>query len=515
MRMLIPLFTFLCFVATSFSQSEKEAVIKPLNDYMIGTSYNYPEQIKRAFHDTSFLYLTRKANSWIISPEDYSTGFGRRAPGVFNGREAKLTRLDIYQDVAYAEIEIVIRSINARFIDLILLKRFGEEWKIISKTATRFPLVLEYTGPRRETVFEGLRKPWSMAFISEEEALVAEKDGDLLRINLTSKSKTTIEGFPSDLFTPLALDVSKYPKGSYPKDADGRTVRFNAGILEVLLDPDFKENSLVYVSYVSQKGDQYALKVIRGKLVNNRLTEIKRLLNPGPYKAGLFHFGGGMTFGADGLLYITAGERLFYEYEKEGLAIAQDVTDARGKIYRIHPDGSIPLDNPDFGSKAVPGIFALGIRAAQGITLEPGTNKLWFSEHGTIQGDEVNLLEAGANYGWPNVTSGKYRSPNYEPEAIDNAAFTEPIHYWLQTVAPTGLTFYTGNHFPEWQGNLIVPGLSRGSLWRIVLEGEKVKTVEELFMDDHVRLRKAVMSPNGGLYLLTDEENGRILKVTR
>jgi len=504
----------LLFALSTYGQTESEKLQLPLNDYMIGTSYNYPEQIVRAFSDSAILYLTKDGAPFVMRPQNYAAGFAKREAGKFNGRIAKLISTEIYNDIAVAEIEIKIPSINAWFIDLLLLQKYEGDWKIISKTATRYKMQAEDVSPKREVIMDGLRRPWSMDFINEEEVIVAEKDGNLLLVNLKTKTKKAIKGFPDDLFTPLVLDISKYPQGTYPKNADGKTVRFNAGILEVVLDPNFEENRWIYVSYVAEKGDQYALKVIRAKLENDQLSEVETLLNPGPYVVGLFHFGGGMTFGTDGKLYITAGERLFFEYTKQGLAIAQDLTDERGKIYRINPDGSIPDDNPDFGKDAVKGLYAIGIRAAQGITVEPNTGQLWFSEHGTIQGDEINLLKAGANYGWPNVTSGKYRSPGYQAAKIPNAKFTDPVHYWLQTVAPTGLTFYTGTAFPEWQGNLIVPGLSRGSLWRIVLNGTQIKTVAELFMDDHVRLRKAKMSPGGKLYLLTDEENGRIFEVT-
>jgi len=160
-------------------------------------------------------------------------------------------------------------------------------------------------------------------------------------------------------------------------------------------------------------------------------------------------------------------------------------------------------------------MYALGIRAAQGIIVEPNSDRLWFSEHGTLQGDEINILQSGGNYGWPNVTTGGYRTEDYQPQEVPDAVFIDPIHYWQQTVAPTGITFYTGTEFPEWYGNLIVPGLSRGSLWRISLDDTKVTAVEELFTDDHVRLRKAEMSPDGKLYLLTDEDNGRIFEVMR
>ena len=502
------------FIGNLLSQTDEAKIKIPLMDYIEGTSFNHPEQIERAFIESAKLYLTRNGESWILTPSEYASGFARRKAGKFNGRTGKILSTKIYQDVAYAEVEVLIPALKARFIDLILLKKFGTEWKIVSKTATRYNQP-SLNGPAQKVIIDELKKPWSMDFITSDEVIVAEKNGDLLRINLTTKEKTIIQGFPNDLFTPLKLDVSKYPKGTYPERADGQVIRFNAGILEVLLDPDYANNNWIYVSYVSQKEDSYALKVIRAKLENNRLKNITTLLNPGPYVPGVFHFGGGMTFGNDGKLYITVGERLFYEYLKEGLAIAQDVTDERGKIYRINPDGSIPDDNPDFGPNAVKGIYASGIRAAQGITVRPGNGEIWFSEHGTIQGDEINLLKAGANYGWPNVTSGKYRSEGYEPAPVPDATFTDPVHYWLQTVAPTGLVFYTGTEFPEWYGNLVVPGLSRGSLWRIVFEGQTVKQVEELFMDNHVRLRKAEMSPDGKLYILTSEEDGKIIEIVR
>lgn len=499
----------------SFSQTERDKVEIPLNDYMVGTSYNYPDQIRRAFIDSATLYLDRRGEVWITSPDKYAALFESRPKGEFSGRTSKLLSVEIFNNIAQAEIEVLIPSIEARFIDLILLKKIGEEWKIISKTATRYSTASSSKGPRQKVLMEGLKKPWSMDFIDANEVILAEKNGELLRINLKTKEKRIIKGFPKDLFTDLLLDVSKYPEGTYPSSEDGKIIRANAGILEVLLDPAFKENRRIYVSYVAEKGDRYALKVIRAVLKNDRLTQIETLLNPGPYVPGVYHFGGGMCFGKDGKLYITAGERLFYEHLAKGLPIAQDVSDERGKIYRLNPDGSIPEDNPDFGPDAVKGLYAFGIRAAQGITMHPETGELWFSEHGTIQGDEINLLQAGANYGWPNVTSGRLRSKGYEPPSLENPVYTDPIHFWQQTVAPTGLVFYTGESFPEWKGNLIVPGLSRGSLWRLSLEGNTVKSAEELFTDKHVRLRKAEMGPDGRLYILTSEENGKIIEIVR
>lgn len=374
------------------------------------------------------------------------------------------------------------------------------------------PSTVLTTNPQKEVVMDSLAHPWSMAFINEYEAFITEKDGNLLRVNLEDGSKTTINGFPEDLFKPTLIRVSDYPARTYPNVFDGQTISGNAGILDVVLHPRFDENAQIYLSYVSQRDETFALKVIRATVVNNSLQNIETILNPGPYVPGLWHFGGGLCIHNEHLI-ITAGERLFFEDLKQGLPIAQDVTDARGAIYRLRLDGSIPDDNPELGPEAIPGIYAFGIRAAQGMTVRPETDDIWFSEHGTNQGDEINLLQAGANYGWPNITTGSWRSEGYEPDELENPEYTAPRHYWLQTVAPTGLTFYTGSEFPNWKGNLIIPGLSRGSLWRMVLRDNTIVSAEEIFLDQRVRARKAIQSPNGQLYILTDEDNGKLIRI--
>lgn len=378
--------------------------------------------------------------------------------------------------------------------------------------------VPSYPEPSKEVIIDGLSRPWSMAFLSETEVLLSEKDGDLLRIDLNTKEKHRIKGFPDDKTDSLTYKKADYPFGTFPSGlANGSKVTYNAGILEVLIDPEYNSNQQVYISYTAKGEGGATTKVIRAQLQNDSLINIKPLLLALPYSHGLFHFGGGMTFGPDKKLYVTVGERIFNEINEPELPVAQDLTDRRGKIYRINPDGSIPGDNPDFGPDAIPGLYAVGIRAAQGITVEPNTGKIWFSEHGTVQGDEINLLQAGANYGWPIKTSGGYRSKEYQPPTMEGTDFTDPGWYWLHTVAPTGLTFYTGDEFLHWKNNLIVPGLSRGSLWRIRLEGETVKSMEELFIDNRERSRKAIMSPQGKLYILTEDlnnrKNGKIVRI--
>ena len=365
--------------------------------------------------------------------------------------------------------------------------------------------------PQKETVMEGLRRPWSMAFLSADEAIVAEKDGDLLRVNLKTKEKTAIQGFPNDLTDSLIVIAKNYPVGTYPGRANGFKGRYNAGIFEVVLDPNFNDNQWVYISYASEKEKKYATKIIRAKFKDNRLTDVETLLVALPYADGLFHFGGGLVFGPDDKLYATIGERLFGDALQPPIPIAQNLSDQRGKIYRLNPDGTIPKDNPDFGEDAVPGLYAVGIRAAQGITVDPRTHNIWFTEHGTNQGDELNLLSSGSNYGWPIVSTGSYRG-GYEPPKMERD-FTVPKWYWHHTVAPTGLTFYTGTEFPQWKNNLIVPGLSRGNFWRFVIEDNVIQSVEELFINERDRTRKAVQSPDGQLYILTDENNGRIIRI--
>ena len=309
------------------------------------------------------------------------------------------------------------------------------------------------------------------------------------------KEKTRIQGFPTDLEDSL---------GGFGD---------NTGKFEILLDPDFKNNKYIYLSYAAKAAKGRTTKIIRAVLENDSLQQIKVLFVAEPYTYERVHYGGGMVFGNDGKLYFTIGERIFTEKDEPAIPIAQNIEDKRGKIYRINSDGTIPTDNPDFGDKATPGLYATGIRAAQGLTLETNTNKIWFSEHGTHQGDEINVLKAGANYGWPMKTTGKYRFAEFAPKPIPGNSYTEPVWSWLHTVAPTGLHFYSGNEFAAWNRNLLVGGLSRGSLWRMVIEGETIKSAEELFADDRLRIRKVVQSPMGKLYILSDELNGKLIRI--
>ncbi len=348
----------------------------------------------------------------------------------------------------------------------------------------RAPMSLE-----RIEIAGDFKSPWGIAFIDADTALVTEKEGGLVRVDLDTGLKLDISGLPEDLVDDIRSEV--------PFD--------NGGLFDVAVDPAFSKDPWVYISYAAEAEGGRTTKLIRGRLVDDNLQDIETLLVAEPFSEGeFFHYGGGISFGANGKLFVTVGERIFNERDNPTVPIAQDPTDHRGKIYRLNRDGSVPDDNPDFGPRAVPGLYATGIRASQGMTLNPETGDLWFTEHGSRRGDEINRLVPGGNYGWPIVTTGGYRDDDFQPPESGSGVFELPIWAWQQTVAPTGLTFYTGEELSEWQGDLLVSGLSRGSLWRFNFESGSIVSVEELFVDDRVRSRDVAMSPDGALYMLTD-----------
>jgi len=482
--------------AQSENQSERMDVEKMIQLYFDGWATGDTTKLGRAMHATCQLKNVRDGNVVIIDRAKYLSLSNRPHP---RNKEliTQIVQLDITGQIGSAKAEII--TATDKFTDYFNLMKTNAGWFIVDKISTRTPhktVERPIAKPEKEIIMEGFRRPWSMAFLSEDEALITEKEGDLVKINLLKKEKIRIKGFPNDVADSIAF--------YHPGD--------NSGKFEIVLDPDFKKNKYVYISYASQNKKGKTTKIIRAVLEKDSLQKIQTLFVATPHTFDRHHYGGGMTFGPDGKLYFTIGERLFNEKSEPSLPIAQNVQDKRGKIYRINPDGSIPKDNPNYGAQATPGLYAIGIRAAQGITVHPVTNKIWFSEHGTHQGDEINILKPHANYGWPLKTTGKYRFSEYAPPATQDT-LTDPAWYWMQTVAPTGLLFYTGDEFPAWKNNLLVGGLSRGSLWRMTVEGDIIRSAEELFVDDRKRLRKVVQSPMGKLYVLTDEMNGALIRI--
>jgi aldose sugar dehydrogenase len=495
-------FFFLCLFTQLFSvfsqnqnpPTESQLIEKTIQHYLDGWATGDTSLLGQAMHASCHLKLFRDDKFRDISRTEYLSLFKPHERS--KNLSTHIVSIDITNNIGGAKVEISTEK--DIFTDYFNLIKTNEGWFIMDKISTRKPhRIVDVNAIKleKETILEGLKRPWSIAFLSEDEVLISEKEGDLVRFNLTKKEKFKIAGFPIDLEDSL---------GGFGD---------NTGKFEVLLDPDFKNNKYVYLSYAAKSPKGRTTKIIRAMLENDALKDIKTLFVAEPYTKERHHYGGGMTFGQDGKLYFTIGERLFTEKDEPTIPIAQNLEDKRGKIYRINSDGTIPKDNPDFGSKAPSGLYAMGIRAAQGLTVQPITKKIWFSEHGTQQGDEINVLKAGANYGWPIKTTGKYRFTEFSPKPIDGNVYTDPVWSWLQTVAPTGLHFYAGTEFASWNGNLLVGGLSRGSLWRMEIEGETIKSAEELFVNERVRIRKVIQSPSGRLFILTDELNGKLIRV--
>ncbi len=492
------LISFLLFASiTVFSQeisTERQLIEKTIELYFDGWATGDTSKIGKAMHSSCNLKNYNNEKFDLFTRNQYLSFFKPRSRP--KNLATRIVSIDITNNMGSAKVEI--STDRDLYTDYFNLMKTTEGWLIVDKVSTRTlhkTSLLNTVNPKKETILDGLKRPWSIAFISEDEVLISEKDGNLVRANLHNGERVIVTGFPTDL------------EDSLTGFGD------NTGRFEVLLDPDFKNNNFIYLSYAAKASGGRTTKIIRAVLENTNLTDIKSLFVAEPYTLERYHYGGGMVFGTDQKLYFTIGERLFNEKDEPVVPIAQDVTDKRGKIYRINADGTIPTDNPDFGANAVRGLFSTGIRAAQGLTLERSTGKIWFSEHGTHQGDEINLLKAGANYGWPMKTTGKYRFAEFTPKPIPGNVYTEPVWSWIQTVAPTGLHFYTGNEFESWNNNLIIPGLSKGSLWRMVIDGETVRSIEELFVDDRLRIRKVAQSPGGKLYILSDEVNGKLIRI--
>ncbi len=481
----------------AFSQNaptERQLIENTIQLYFDGWATGDTNKVGKAMHASCHLKNYRDGKFTEFTRNEYLSLFKPHARP--KNLSTRIVSVDVTNNMGSAKVEISTE--RDLFTDYFNLMKTNEGWVIADKVSTRTAhriFDINVIQPQKEIILEGLKRPWSIAFISEDEVLISEKEGDLVKVNLLKKEKTRILGFPADIEDSL---------GGFGD---------NTGKFEVLLDPDFKKNKFVYLSYAAKSSNGRTTKIIRAVLENESLQQIKVLFVAEPYTYERVHYGGGMIFGNDGKLYFTIGERLFTEKDEPSIPIAQNIEDKRGKIYRINSDGTIPTDNPDFGNKAQPGLYAMGIRAAQGLTLQTSTNKIWFTDHGTQQGDEINVLKAGANYGWPMKTTGKYRYAEFAPKPIPGNNYTDPAWWWLQTVAPTGLHFYSGNEFAAWNGNLFIGGLSKGSLWRVVIEGETIKSTEELFVNDRLRIRKVVQSPMGKLYILSDELNGKLIRV--
>jgi len=280
------------------------------------------------------------------------------------------------------------------------------------------------------------------------------------------------------------------------------------GLMDVAIHPRFAENSLVYISYAARGEGGVSTEVARGRLSGRRLEDVQVLFRQLPKSGGGRHFGSRLVFDRAGFLYITLGDR--GEMER-----AQKPDDHAGSVIRLHDDGRVPQDNPFVGRPGwKPEKFTLGNRNIQGAAPHPQTGLLWTHEHGPQGGDEINVIRAGVNYGWPVITYGvQYVIGTQIGEGTHKTGMAQPLHYWVPSIAPSGMAFYTGDRFPRWRGDLFVGALRDQMLVRLKLDGEKVVAEERMLKDAIGRIRDVRNGPDGLLYLLTDEPRGMLARL--
>lgn len=341
------------------------------------------------------------------------------------------------------------------------------------------------------TVAQGLANPWSLAFLPDGRMLVTERPGRLRIVDKNGALGRPVFGLPAI-----------YVGGQ-------------CGLLDVVLDPKFADNGLVYFSYAepaSSHDGGNSTAVARGKLVGNTLTDVRTIFVQKPKVASSAHCGGRLVFARDGRLFVTLGERFSRKED------AQTLDNHLGKIVRIEPDGKVPADNPFVGrAGALPEIWSLGHRNVQGAALHPVTGELWESEHGPQGGDEINVIERGKNYGWPLVTFGRnYVIGTRIGEEGPKPGFEQPLKTWVPTsIAPSGMAFLTSDRYPGWQGSLFIGALRAQALVRLTIDGRRVTGEERLLEDLKERIRDVRQGPDGWLYVVTDSSDGRILRIER
>lgn len=362
----------------------------------------------------------------------------------------------------------------------------GRATEAVADTSAPREFNTEHYRIRVTPVATGLNQPWALAFLPDGRMLVTEKPGTLRVVTRDGKLSAPVKGVPA------AQMVGQ------------------GGLLDVALDPDYATNRLIYLSYTEAgEGDLNGTAVSRGKLDPDKLvlSDVQLVWRQLPKLKGGHHFGSRLVFARDGRLFITAGERNQRQH-------AQELDHAQGKIVRVERDGRIPADNPFVGKPGVlPEIWSYGHRNPQGAALNPATGELWADEHGPRGGDELNIVRAGRNYGWPVITYGREYSGPAIGEGGAKEGMEQPVTYWVPSFGPSGLAFYTGDVYPKWKGSAFVGALAGAQLVRVVLDGDKKVGEERLFTDIGERIRDVRQGPDGKLWLLTDSTNGRLLRL--
>ena len=336
---------------------------------------------------------------------------------------------------------------------------------------------------------KGLVHPWSVEPLPGGDLLVTERPGRMRIVSAAGQVGEPIAGLPK-------------------VDARGQ-----GGLLDVALSPKFATDRTVFWSYSEPREGGNATSVARGALSADRtkLEDVKVIFRALPTYNGVLHFGSRLAFGPDGMLYITLGERS----DDNMRPLAQRLDNHMGKTLRIRPEGGAPDDNPFAKEKgAMPEIWSLGHRNIQASSFD-AQGRFWTVEHGPRGGDELNLIQAGKNYGWAVQSFGiEYRGVPIPGAQTHREGMVPPVYYWDPVIAPSGAQFYTGDAFPAWKGSLFIGSLGQQRLVRLAIEGDKVVGEEHLLMDRKQRVRDVRQGPDGALYLVTDEDNGELWKLS-
>ncbi|GGZ60350.1 dehydrogenase [Lysobacter xinjiangensis] len=360
-------------------------------------------------------------------------------------------------------------------------------------------------GPLRAEQLATLEFPWGLALLPDGRVLVTEKPGRL-RIWTNGRLSAPVRGLPA----------------VYHRDDHDQ-----GGLLDVEADPDFARNGYVYFSYVEAADPQPAGQeetgeirfgkdmdltdnvvrggvVARGRLVGDELRDVQVIWRQVPKTLGRGHFGGRILFAQDGTMYVTSSDRQRFDP-------AQHLQNNLGKIVRINRDGTVPRGNPDLGKGARGEIWSYGHRNVIAAAIDPANGNIWAFEMGPKGGDEVNLIKAGKNYGWPTVSNGDNYDGSVIPDHPSHPEFEAPLRSWTPVVSPSGALFYTGTLFPQWRGNLLVGGLSSKSIVRLQLDGTRIAAEERI--DVKRRIRDLLQMPDGSLLVIEDAKAGALLRL--
>ena len=342
-----------------------------------------------------------------------------------------------------------------------------------------------------ETIAEGLVNPWSIAFLPNGDILVTEREGRLRVIRDGVMAEAPVSGTPETL------------------------VWNQGGYFDVLPHPDFETNNILYLAYAHGTRGENALKVVRGVFDGESFSAIEEIYEAKPLKNTGHHFGGRMVWGGDGKLYVSIGDGGSTR-EK-----AQDMASSFGSVIRINEDGSIPTDNPDFGEGSLPELYSKGHRNGQGLVYDAERGIYWQHEHGPRGGDELNVVEAGENYGWPAASYGiDYNGARITP-FTEYEGTTQPVKYWTPSIAPSGLDVYRGDLFADWNGDLLVGAMAGEvsmALHRVIIENGAPAGEERYLVDLGERVREVRVGPDGAIYVTTEERRGapvgKVLRLT-